>query len=68
MSVGDGLLSGDTEDVAMTGEAVVSEKIVQLGRKLGMNTDLRRAVFYSIITSDVCDLWIIYCIISKNWL
>jgi len=37
----------------MTTEAAVSEKIVKLGRRLGMNTDLRRSVFYAIITSDV---------------
>jgi len=43
----------DTEDVAMTTEAAVSEKIIDLGRRLGMNTDLRRSVFYTIITSDV---------------
>jgi len=53
MSVGGGLLPGSTEDVAVTTEATVSEKIVQLGRRLGMNTDLRRAVFYAIVTSDV---------------
>ena len=37
----------------MTTEAVVSEKIINLGRNLGMNTDLRRSVFYAVITSDV---------------
>jgi len=46
-------LSSAAEDVAVTTEAAVSEKIVSLGRRLGMNTDLRRAVFYAIMTSDV---------------
>jgi len=49
-------LSSETEDVAITTEAAVSEKIVNLGRRLGMNTDLRRSVFYAIITSDVRSL------------
>ena len=52
-SPGDHQPSSDTEEVAMTTEAAVSEKIVSLGRRLGMNTDLRRAVFYAIMTSDV---------------
>jgi len=43
----------DTEDAAMTMEAAVSDKIISLGRRLGMNTDLRRAIFYAVITSDV---------------
>jgi len=47
------LLPSDTDNVATTTEAAVSEKIVALGRRLGMNTDLRRAAFYAVITSDV---------------
>jgi len=54
MASGDRSLSSGTEDVAVTTEAAVSEKIVSLGRRLGMNTELRRSVFYAIITSDVC--------------
>jgi len=54
MSAGDRASSSDTENVATTTEAAVSDKIVQLGRRLGMNTELRRSVFYAIITSDVC--------------
>ena len=45
----------------MTTEAVVSEKIVNLGRRLGMNTDLRRSVFYAVITSDVCMPTVLCC-------
>jgi len=52
------LIAGDeqlsaTEDVTMTTEAAVSDKIIKLGQRLGMNTDLRRSVFYAVITSDV---------------
>jgi len=55
MSPGDRqALSSDLDAVAMTTEAAVSEKIIALGRRLGMNTDLRRSVFYAIMTSDVC--------------
>jgi len=53
MLAGDRLLSSAAENVAMTTEAAVSEKLVKLGRRLGMNTDLRRSIFYAIITSDV---------------
>jgi len=65
MLTGDRPLSSDTEEVAMTTEAAVSEKIVKLGRRLGMNTDLRRSVFYAVITSDVRSQYysVIYLII-----
>ena len=53
MLAGNRPLSSAAENVAMTTQSAVSEKIVKLGRRLGMNTDLRRSIFYAIITSDV---------------
>jgi len=59
---GDRLSSSDMESVATTTEAAVSEKIVNLGRRLGMNTDLRRSVFYAVITSDVLSVYFLFCV------
>lgn len=59
-------ISSDTEDVVVTTEAALSEKIINLGRRLGMNTDLRRSVFYAVITSDVRMLTVLCCFFYYN--
>jgi nucleolar MIF4G domain-containing protein 1 len=43
---------GASDEVSTGGSVVVGDRLVELGRRLGMNTELRRDAFYTIMTCE----------------